>query len=184
MTPVQRDEIVDYLTYTDRRPELRPAVLEAKRVRRILLEPLCFLFENRETVIYQVQEMMRVERIVREKDILHELKTYNELLGGPGQLGCTLLIGIPDEAERDEKLRAWLDLLPTLYCELADGTRVRATWDERQVGTDRLSSVQYLMWDLGGQCPVAVGCEHPDIAARALLSDEQAQALAQDLATD
>ncbi|MCP4806766.1 MAG: DUF3501 family protein [Proteobacteria bacterium] len=184
MRAVQRDEIVDYLTYTDRREAARPAILEAKRLRRILVGPLCFLFENRETVTYQVQEMMRVERIVREKDILHELKTYNELLGGPGQLGCSLLIGLPDEATRDVKLRAWLGLLLTLYCELPDGTRVRATWDERQVGTDRLSSVQYLMWDLGGVCPVAIGCEFEDdvLVPRLELNEEQVAALTADLA--
>lgn len=184
MKPVQRDEIVDYLTYTDTREATRASVLEAKRLRRILLGPLCFLFENRETVKYQVQEMMRVERIVREKDIQHELTTYNELLGGPGQLGCSLLIGIPDEAERDAKLRAWLGLLPTLFAELPDGTRVRPTWDERQVGTDRLSSVQYLMFDLGGQTPVAMGCEHEGLPDRVALSDEQRAALTADLATD
>ena len=147
----------------------------------MVIGPLTFLFENATTVRYQVLEMMRVERIVRERDIQHELDTYNELLGGDGQLGLTLLISIQGEEARNVKLRAWLGLLPTLYMELADGTRVRGTWDERQVGTDRLSSVQYLKFQVG-EAPVAAGCEHPDINLRLVLSDETRQALADDLA--
>ena len=85
MKPVLREELLDYVTYAERRDEIRARVLELKRPRRVHVgDELTFLFENRETVRYQVQEMMRVERIVREADILHELQTYNELLGGPG----------------------------------------------------------------------------------------------------
>ncbi|MCA9797682.1 MAG: DUF3501 family protein, partial [Candidatus Eremiobacteraeota bacterium] len=151
MRPVQRSEILDYVTYTDGREALRAAVLAAKRPRRLHVgRYLTFLFENRDTVRYQVQEMMRVEHLVREADIQHELDTYNELLGGPGELGCTLLIEIDDASGRGEKLVAWQGLNGHLYLELADGTRVRPTWDERQVGDDRLSSVQYLKFDVGG----------------------------------
>ena len=101
MKPVERSEILDYVTYSERRPQIRSSAMEAKEKRRVLVgEVFTFLFENQETVRYQVQEMMRVERIVKETDIAHELQTYNELLGGEGELGCTLLIGIDDEAER------------------------------------------------------------------------------------
>ena len=117
MKRVDRSELLDWATWTDRRDELRPRALAAKELRRVELGLfLCFLFENRDTVLYQVQEMMRVERIVREGDIQHELATYNELLGREGALGCTLLIGVPDEAERARRLSAWLDLNPTLFC--------------------------------------------------------------------
>lgn len=184
MKPVERADLLDYMTYTDQRPTIRSAALAAKAQRRFAVgRYLCFLFENRETVRYQVQEMMRVERIVREKDIQHELDTYNELLGADGRLGCTLLIGIDDPALRDVKLSAWMDLNDTLYLRMADGTVARPTYDPRQVGTDRLSSVQYLHFDTGGSTPVAVGCEHPDadVAGELLLSDEQQAALRADL---
>ena len=67
MKPVTRDEILDYVTYTEQRDQIRPAVLAAKAPRRIVVGDgtLTFLFENRDTVRYQVQEMMRVERIVK-----------------------------------------------------------------------------------------------------------------------
>ena len=178
---VQRSEIVDFMTWAEElRPKQRPQILAEKELRRIVLGPLTFLFENRETVRYQVQEMMRVERMVRERDIQHELDTYNELLGGRGQLGLTLMISVEGEDERNVKLRRWLKLLPTLYLERADGTRIRGTWDERQVGTDRLSAVQYLKFAVG-ETPVAVGCEHPDIDDRLELSEQSRAALAADL---
>jgi hypothetical protein len=159
MKPVLRSEILDYVTYDERREQLRPLAMAAKAARRVVLAEgvLTFLFENRDTMRYQVQEMIRAERIVKEADILHELATYNELLGGPGQLGCTLLIGIDDPAERARKLTEWLALPRHVYAELPDGTRVRATFDPRQVGDERLSSVQYLKLAVGTEAPVALG---------------------------
>jgi len=183
MRPVRRDEIVDYVTYIDRRDTVRSSALAAKKLRRYSVgSALCLLFENPETVRYQVQEMMRVEQIVREAAIQHELDTYNELIGAPGELRCTLLIGLPNEQIRDEKLREWLDLLPTLYV-VVDGQRVRPTWDPRQVGEDRLSSVQYLTFATPS-VPTAIGCDHADpfVAGEYPLTDAERAALAADLA--
>ena len=183
MKPVDRSEILDYVTYSEQRDELRPAFLEAKKLRRVRVgEYLTFLFENHDTVRYQVQEMMRVEQIVKEVDIKHELDTYNELIGKDGGLGCTLLIEIDDKEERQEKLTAWLKLPEHLYLKLADGTKVRAVFDERQVGETRVSSVQYLQFPVGGQAPVAVGTDHPELTEETALSDEQQAALGADLA--
>jgi hypothetical protein len=185
MRPVVREEILDFMTYTDRRDALRPEILEAKRLRRVGIGPhLMLLFENHQTVWYQIQEMMRVEHIVRERDILHEISTYNELIGTDGDIGACLLIGISDPEERAEKLTAWMGLLSTLYLELADGTKIAPRWDARQVGDDRLSSVQYLKFPLGGQVPVAAGCdfEDPAVRFRVLISAETRAALAADLA--
>lgn len=186
MKPVPRSEILDWMTYAEKRDALRPAAIAAKDARRVMLGDgtLVLLFENQETVRYQVHEMMRTERIVREADIQHELDTYNELLGGPGELGCTLLIGIEDESERDGKLRAWRELPRHLYAELADGRRVRPSFDARQVGEDRLSSVQYLKFDVGGEVPVALGCDLPELTVRTELDDTRRKALAADLASE
>lgn len=183
MKKVERSEIVDYATYTDTRDETRPRALEAKARRRIMVgESFTFLFENRETVRYQVQEMMRVERIVRESEIQHELDTYNELLHPGGALGCSLLIGIDDPDERDRKLREWLGMTEHVYASLPGGERIRPAFDARQVGDDRLSSVQYLRFDLGGVTPVAIGIDMEALSVEAELSEEQRAALAEDLA--
>lgn len=186
MKPVPRSEILDHVTYGERREQLRPLAMQAKSARRVVLAQgtLTFLFENRDTVRYQVQEMMRAEQIVKEADILHELHTYNELLGGPGELGCTLLIGLADEAERAIKLTQWLALPQHVYAELADGTRVRATFDPRQVGDERLSSVQYLKLAVGAEAPVALGVDLPGLTVHHVLTEAQRRALAEDLAAE
>ncbi len=182
MKHVAREELLDYQTYTDRRDTIRDEALKAKADRRVHVgEHLTFLFENRITVRYQVQEMMRVERIVRESDILHELQTYNELLGGPGELGCTLLIEIETEAERNRLLTQWLGLPEYLYLRMRDGAKVRASFDPRQVGETRLSSVQYLKFDVKGETPVAIGCDFESLNTETKLTEPQRAALAEDL---
>jgi hypothetical protein len=183
MKPVQRHEIIDFATYEETREAERERLMKIKAPRRIHVAPhLTFLFENRDTVRYQVQEMTRVERIVKEADIQHELDTYNELLGGVGELGCTLLIEIESPEERAEKLRAWCGLPEHLFLKLADGRLVRPRFDPRQVGEDRLSSVQYLRFDTGGEVPVMLGADHPALEVAAELSREQQEALRRDLA--
>jgi uncharacterized protein DUF3501 len=185
MRRVRREELLDLATYERSRPEIRAAILEAKRPRRIhVAGVLTFLFENAATMRYQVQEMLRAERTTGEAEIRHELDTYNELLGAPGELGCSLLIEIPDPADRDAKLRAWLPLPRRLYVKLEDGAKVRATFDPRQVGDDRLSSVQYLKFDVRGRTPIAIGSDLPDLLAETVLAPEQRAALAADLASD
>jgi hypothetical protein len=185
MRKVERSEILDYVSYEEQRDAIRAQVMETKRKRRVHAgEYLTFLFENAETVRYQVLEMVRTERMVKESDIQHELGTYNELLGGTGQLGATLLIEIGDEQERAEKLRAWVELMPHVYAKLDDGTRVPAQFDPRQVGEDRLSSVQYIVFDTKGRVPVALGADHPALTMETALSDEQRAALEQDLKSD
>jgi hypothetical protein len=184
MKTVVRDEIVDYVTYEERRGGIRESAMRAKDARRVHVGPhLTFLFENHETMRYQVQEMMRAERMVKEADIRHEIETYNELLGGPGEVGCTLLVEIDDPAVRSEKLARWLALPKHLYVRRSDGKKAYARYDERQVGDARVSSVQYLKFETGEKAPVAVGCDHPDPELRheTALTEVQRAALQRDL---
>ncbi|HAM54596.1 MAG TPA: DUF3501 domain-containing protein [Candidatus Rokubacteria bacterium] len=183
MRPVRREEIVDYETYSEGREAFRARVLEVKRARRVHLgESLTLLFENTLTIRYQIQEMLRAERIVREADIRHEIETYNEILGGDGALGVTLLIEIDDPEARAVKLREWWALPERLYLELEDGSRAVARFDPRQRGDGRASSVQYLRFDVGGRVPVAVGVDLPGLDWAVRLTAEQHRALGEDLA--
>ena len=185
MKRVRREEILDLSTYEQARNELRPAVMEAKRRRRVHLgSALTFLFENAATIRYQIQEMIRAEKLVKEPEIRHELETYGELLGGPGELAATLLIEIPDPDERDRRLREWLDLPSHVYVKLEGGERVFPRFDPRQVGTDRLSSVQYLKFDVKGRVPIALGSDLGPLTGEHPLSEEQRAALAEDLRSD
>ncbi|HXK09644.1 MAG TPA: DUF3501 family protein [Vicinamibacteria bacterium] len=184
MKTVRRDEILDFVTYEEHRGDVRGSAMRAKDARRVHVGPhLTFLFENHETIRYQIQEMMRAERMVKEADIRHEIETYNELLGGPGEVGCTLLIELDSPVERADKLVRWLDLPQHLYALRADGGKAYARYDERQVGETRVSSVQYLKFDVGGKAPAAIGCDHPDPELRheATLTPEQRNALQADL---
>lgn len=179
---VERSDIIDYQTYEDSREQTRELVLALKQQRRIHLGAnLTFLFENRETLVYQIQEIMRAERIAREAAIVDEIDTYNKMLGEPGELGCALLIEIPDAGDRKPLLQEWVGLQERLYLRLEDGSQVYASFDPTQVGTDRISAVQYLRF----ACPVppvAVGTDFPALAAEVELTPEQREALAADLA--
>jgi len=179
---VRREELLDWVTWSERRPAALPAILALKVVRRVHLGPeLTLLFENPDTVRYQVQEMMRVERIVRESDIQHELETYNELLGGEGELGATLLIEIDDPRRREELLPRWLDLPRRIYLGLPGGKRAHSIVDSRQIGETCVSAVQYLRFDTRGATPQRAGSDFPELRLEVELSPEQRAALAQDL---
>lgn len=183
MRPVSREEILDYVTYDAQRASTRAEVLALKEPRRIHVgEHLTLLFENTETMRYQIQEMMRIERIVKEADIQHEIDTYNAVLGGPGELGATLLIEIDDPELRDVKLREWLELPQHLYARLDDGTQVYCSFDPKQVGDERLSAVQYVKFDTGGAPVVALGSDLPALAIEEMLTAAQGAALRADLA--
>ena len=185
MKHVQRDSLLDYVSYETEREHLRAAVMAIKAPRRVHVGGvLTFLFENTATIRYQVQEMMRAERIVREADILHELATYNELLGAPGELGCTLLIEIDDAEERKQRLAEWIELPTALYIKLPAGKLVRATCDPRQIGETRLSSVHYLKFDVRGQVPWAIGADHPGLTVEAEFTAQSRAALTEDLSSD
>jgi hypothetical protein len=184
---VARSQIVDYQTYEDGRETFRRRIIEeVKPPRRVHVGPcLTFTFENAETIRYQIQEMMRTERIVRESDIRHELETYNAVLGGDGELGCCLLIEVEDTSERPRArvLAAWRALPDHVYVRFADGSIARARYDAAQVGDDRISSVQYMQFPVGARIPAAVGCDLPGLEAETPLRPEQVAALLADLAS-
>jgi hypothetical protein len=187
MQPVDIAEIKNIADYEIERETLRPHVLALKERRRIRLgDHLTFLFENRETVRYQIQEMMRIERIVRPHDIAHEVATYNELIPAQGGLCASLLIEYETPAERDVKLRELLGLERHLWIEVAGAGRTPAIFDERQIATDRISSVQYLKFHLseGQQKNWPQGAllvsDHPHYLARRPLSAAELAELADD----
>ena len=93
-----------------------------------------------------------------------------------------MLIEIEDPAGRAEKLAEWLALPNHVYVRLDDGQRIRPSYDDRQRGDDRLSSVQYLKFAVGDRAPVAVGIDLPGVEVETPLTAEQRAALAKDLA--
>ncbi|MCP3938102.1 MAG: DUF3501 family protein [Actinomycetia bacterium] len=180
---IERSDVIDYQTYEDIRADRRSQIFEVKRPRRIHLgEYLTFLFENRETLTYQVQEIIRAETIVRESAILDEIEVYNKFLGEAGDLACVLLIEIAEESDRKPLLRRWLGLEKAIYVRVKDGSKIYASYEEAQVDDDRLSAVQYLTFALNGRTPVAVGTDFDELAGEVELTSEQQTALSADLA--
>ena len=181
MKKVERKDILDFQTYSDQRDTRRRKIMLEKDVRRIHLGAhLTFLFETTGTMLYQIQEMMRLEQMVRGADIEREMAAYNALLGDDGELGCSLLIEIEDEAQRDATLRSWMNLLEHLHIDLEDGTSISPTWDPTQVGEDRLSAVQYLKFPVNDGTPVALTSTHPEYREKHVLTPDEKTALLSD----
>ncbi len=182
MKKVQREDILDYVTYEERRAEIRESAMRAKDARRVHCgDDLTFLFENTETIRYQVLEMVRAEKIVREADIRHEIDTYNELIGDAGEICATLLIEIEDVADRARKLTDWVGLPERIYLKLDNGERAFAEPDNRQHEEAKISSVQFLKFRCRTAKPVAIGTDHPNLSIESELSEMQKAALASDL---
>jgi Protein of unknown function (DUF3501) len=182
MKAVGRESILDLQRYEEQRDEIRERIFAVKAARRVHLgDHLTFLFENEDTVRYQVQEMCRAERLWKDQDVERELRTYNALLGGDGELGCTLLIEITEAAERGPRLVAWRELPEHLYARLEDGSRVKARFDEDQRDDERLSAVQFLRFETRGAVPVALGSDFGPLSGEVALTPDQRDALAQDL---
>jgi len=194
MKPITFDETLAPADYDRVRERLRPLFIHEKERRRLAVgSHLSFLFENPRTVWYQVQEMIRTERMTERGAIQHELDTYNELLPGAGTLSATMFIEYPDPAERDGALRRLLGLERHLWIVIGD-RRERAIFDTRQMNDERISSVQFVRFPAAGfgaerflelaragQC--ALESDHPSLAARAAITGVIAAALAEDLAS-
>lgn len=194
MRPVDVSEILDLKTYEAVREKMRADMLDRKKARRIAVGGhMSLLFENRETVRYQMQEMIRIERLVKPEEIRQEVETYNELVPGDGELSATLLIEYPDERERDAQLTALRGLeAGAIRLQVGRVPAVPPTFDSRQLGSDRISSVHYLKFALPPDARAAFRREglagnvrfvvdHPAYRAEAVLLPEQVLALAADL---
>jgi hypothetical protein len=106
--PLTLEDIVDIRAYEREREEFRRQIIALKSRRRVSVGPLVSLvFENRETVRFQVQEMARAEKLFSDEQVQSELDAYNPLLPSKGQLSATLFIELTDEYQ----LRQWLPAL-------------------------------------------------------------------------
>lgn len=146
------DDISDLRAYEREREDFRTHVIALKKRRRIGVGPhITFLFENRDTVRFQIQEMARVEKIFSDEGIETELRMYNPLIPEPGHLSATMFV----ELTSDELLREWLPKLVgverSAVVRLADGSEVRCRPEadhEAHLTRDEItSSVHYLQWD-------------------------------------
>ena len=191
MRSLTPEDIRNLHEYELERPDFRSRVIELKRRRRVALGPLMTLvFENRDTVRFQIQEMLRVERIVQPDKVLHEIETYNELLPGPGEVAATLFIEITDQSRIQEILDGFIGLDEPGRLVLRIGaTAYPALFAPGQSREDRISAVHYIRFPLGaaGREGLASGAEaalevsQGEYRARQVLSPETVAELVQDL---
>ena len=184
-------DIADIAQYERERPEYRPHITELKKHRRVQVgEIVTFVFENRDTVRFQIQEMMRAERIVRDDRIQEEINIYNELIPSVGQLSATGLIEITDQAN----LRTILDSIigldrgGTTFLVIGDD-RIEAVYEGGKSNEVRISAVHYVTFDLTpaqskalapGGPQVSLVIEHPNYHAQQVLPDDIRASLAAD----
>ncbi len=190
MRPVTRDEIPTLEAYEARRDAERVRMIGVRRRRRVALGDLVSLgFENRETVLYQVCEMMRAERMTEAHRLDEELEVYNDLLPAAGQLSCTLFIEVPDPSQIRTVLNRLVGVDEHVSLVVGDAVVPGESEPGRSM-LEKTASVHYVKWTLpeearrhivAGDRPVAIVCDHPNYSARADLAPEQLAELARDL---
>jgi len=189
MEPVSRSEILDIAEYERRRKTVRAEIMALKDRRRISLDPvLTLLFENRRTVWYQIQEMMRAERMVDEDQIREELETYAPLVPGAGQWKATLYIEIPDLEGLKRALPRLVGIEHAVYARVGE-RRVPARGEEGRSREDYTSTVHYLTFDLPPDAadalqtgaPLRLGVDHPAVRSEVEVPESLRRELLADL---
>ena len=190
MRKVERGELLGLAEYEQIREHFRKRIIEDKRARRIALGPnMTLLFENHDTALFQIQEMLRTERITAEAGIEHELATYNELVPGDRELSASAFIEYGEHDERDRMLVELAGVEESFYVSVG-AERFAATTHARGERTDRTTAVHYLKFPLSeaattaiveGTAPVSVGVSHKAYSAETKLEPATLASLAEDL---
>jgi hypothetical protein len=171
---LELDDILDLRAYEKVRTEKKAEVLGIKRRRRIEVGTfVSVMFESRDTMWYQIQEMLRAERVISDEGVLDELRAYNPLIPEPGQLCATVFI----ELTSDDSMREWLPKLVgierSFRLRLADGREIAPVTDEQHDATltreNVTAAVHYIRFEFGaddvatfGNGPVQLLCTHPN----------------------
>ena len=187
------DDILDVRAYERGREEFRRQIIALKQRRRLNLGTfVSVVFENRDTVRSQIQEMARVEHLSTDEDIQVEIDTYNSMIPLPGQLCATLFI----ELTSDDSMREWLPRLvgieSSIVIRLADGSEVRsfpeARHAEQLTRPDTTSAVHYLQFAFSPEQIAALAsggavlrCNHPNYLEEIALTAVNVEEMLADL---
>jgi hypothetical protein len=189
---IKRDSLMSLETYARERASFRAKVLEHKKRRKVHLgEHVSLDFEDELTIRYQVQEMLRIERIFEEDGIQHELDAYNPLIPDGGNWKATMLIEYPDAEERRRMLARLKGIERRVWVQVEDCERVFAIADEdlERENEEKTSSVHFLRFELSAEmrerlrrgARIVAGVDHPQYGASGELAPEVRSALAADL---
>jgi hypothetical protein len=189
MKRVERTELLGLAEYEQIRAQFQKRIIADKRDRRFTAcDEISIIFENHDTVLYQVQEMLRTERITKEAAISHELETYNDLIPGDQELSGTMFVEIADAAVRDRRL-VELAGLESCIGLVIDGETIHARNETRGVLPDRTTAVHYIKFPLGEKfadrvrklARVMLVIDHPKLQVRTEIPPSMVRSLAADL---
>ena len=192
MKPITISDIRNIAEYEKIRSDFRARIIEIKTHRRVSVGPkITFLFENRDTVLSQIQEMMRAERIVHDDKIQHEIDVYNQLLPGQNELSATMFIEITQNNQIKSELDRLLGLTRNDYVSIVIGEdcRVPAIFEAGHEEDDKVSAVQYVRFRfsdaakdlfLSGTADVGIAITHPNYNVKTDIAKDVYESLATD----
>ena len=193
MQKLTRDDLYSLEQYATVRPEFRERVIAHKRKRRIALGTNAALyFEDRLTMQYQVQEMLRIERIFEKEGIEDELQAYNPLIPDGSNWKATFMIEFPEAEQRRAMLARLVDIENRVFVRVGDLDKVYAIADEDldRADEEKTSSVHFLRFELTGEmvdalrggAALAAGIDHPNYQVEiSPVDDKVRQSLLDDL---
>jgi hypothetical protein len=172
MKELSREDLYTLEAYTELRPAMRARVMAHKKHRRVDLgEHVSLLFEDRLTMHYQIQEMLRVERIFTAAGIQEELEAYNPLIPGGSNWKATMMIEYADVEQRRRALAELIDVENAVWVKIGDHEKVSPVCDEdlERTNEEKTSSVHFLRFELDtativaakAGAAIAIGVDHP-----------------------
>jgi len=193
MPRIDRASLMTLETYARERPQFRAKVIAHKKHRTAHLgEHVTLVFEDELTIRYQVQEMLRIERIFEEESIKEELAAYNPLIPDGRNLKATMMIEYPDPDERAKRLADLIGIEDKVWLRAAGHERVLAIADEDldRENAEKTSAVHFLRFELDEATAQAlkkgagltIGIDHPRYSATLEAPSSVRDSLAQDLA--
>jgi hypothetical protein len=191
-TPITPESLMTLEAYSKARKEIKAQVIAHRRLRSVLLgEHVNVQFEDERTVRYQIQEMLRIEKIFEADGIAHEIDAYAPLVPDGTNWKATMLIEYPDPNERKRELARLIGIEDRLFVEVEGHARVYAIADEDldRENDEKTSSVHFVRFELPAVARAAVragasvrlGCDHPNYPAHVTIAPETLASLAGDL---
>lgn len=189
---VTRDSLMTLEAYSKWRKENKPRVVKHRHLRSVQLgDHLNVQFESEITIRYQIQEMLRIEKIFEEEGIEHEIEAYAPLVPDGTNWKATLLIEYPDVNERKRELKRLIGVEDRLFVEVEGEGRVYAIADEdlERENEEKTSAVHFLRFEFNpAQCAAIkagaaakLGCDHTNYPAHVTIAPETLASLAGDL---
>ena len=192
MELIKQTDLINIIDYEKVREKYRKDIIDYKKERRLSLGPnITITFENRKTMKFQIQEMMRAERMVHDRQIKEELDIYNSLLPNKNGLSATLFIEVTKETQIHSVLNQFIGLTvgKNLYFQIG-AQKIYAQFEEGREEEDKISSVHYLQFDLDEKTmtdflddgiAVAITIDYNDYQYSEILSKTMRSSLIEDL---